>query len=171
MTTTDLSVEEIGARADEIYTRAQDQLGWTGMLDTPEDRATLAAAMDPADRAELLLLDAAAGRKLRRVGEDARQLVESRQRARQIHGEIDRLKGRGPARGHSPLLVSEVHLRGAWRRSVPALRSAPRRAARGRNPGHGDRGHRHGRPGGVGDAGQIRQPTTLRQFARSPTRC
>jgi hypothetical protein len=113
MTTTDLTYDEIGERAEEIYTRAQHQLGWQGMLDTPEDRAVLVRAMDPADRAELMELDQAAGRKLKRVGEDA-LAVENRQRARlraaEVAGEIARMQGRGTRYDANPLAYTSQAL-------------------------------------------------------------
>jgi hypothetical protein len=168
MTTTELTYDEIGERAEQIYTRAQSQLGWSGMLDTPEDRAVLVQAMDPADRAELMSLDVAAGRKLKRVGEDARLAVETRQRSRQIVQAIDEASGRGPRRtGHSPLVVSETHLRShaeALRTGAPfgaeeeyevETRATVTVATDLGSPG-------------AWDAGQIRQPTTLRSFARIP---
>jgi hypothetical protein len=168
MTATDLTYEEIGERAEEIYTRAQSQLGWSGMLDTPKDRALLVEAMDPADRAELMSLDAAAGQKLKHLGEDARLAVESRQRSRQLHQALEEASGRRPRHyGHSPLLVSEVHLRqhadairtgsvfGAEEDYEVETRATVTVATDMGSPG-------------AWDAGQIRQPVTLRQFARIP---
>jgi hypothetical protein len=166
MTTTDLSYDEIGERATQIYTRAQDRLGWSGMLDTPEDRAALTGAMDPAERAELLSLDAAAGRKLKRLGEDA-LAVEHRQRSQQIAQAMDEAAGRQPRRsGHSPLLVSEVHLRshaeairtGATYGAEESLEIETRA-----NVAVTDMGS----PGSWGAPG-VREPLTLRRFAGIP---
>jgi hypothetical protein len=168
MTTTELTYDEIAERAEQIYTRAQSQLGWSGMLDTPEDRAVLVRAMDPGDRAELMSLDVAASRKLKRVGEDARLAVETRQRSQQIYQAIDEASGRRPRRdGHSPLLVSEMHLRS----HADALRTGSVFGAeeeyevetRATVTVATDMGS-----AGAWDAGQIRQPVTLRQFARIP---
>jgi hypothetical protein len=173
MTTTELTYSEIADRAEQLYTRAQSQLGWSGMLDTPEDRAALVRAMDPADRAELMSLDEAAGRKLKRVGEDARQAAtehRSRQRGAELAAEIARIKGDQPRRiGHSPLVVSEVHLRQhaeAMRTGSPfgceedyevETRATVTVATDMGSPG-------------AWDAGPVRAPVTLRQFAGIPNR-
>ena len=93
--------------------------------------------------------------------------TRSRGRAADLHREFDRMAGRAP-RGHSPLLVSEVHLR----RHAEAIRTG---ATFGAVEEYGEIETRAtvtvsgdmGSPGSWG-AGQIRQPVTLRAFADIP---
>jgi hypothetical protein len=91
----------------------------------------------------------------------------SRQFAAAVAAEMDRVQGRVETTGHSPLLVSQEHLR----QHADALRTGSVFGAeeqlevetRATVTVATDLGS-----AGAWDAGQIRQPVTLRQFARIP---
>jgi hypothetical protein len=91
----------------------------------------------------------------------------SRQFGAEVAAELARMQGRVETRGHSPLLVSEAHLR----QHADAIRTGAVFGAeeqlevetRATVTVATDMGS-----AGAWDAGQIRQPVTLRQFARIP---
>jgi hypothetical protein len=151
--------DELSALEEDLETRSKQ-------LDEIVGAAT-AAGRDLTDNEVAAALD-----HRRAIEKAEHKQVELRQaatehRSRQIYDEIDRIKGRVETRGHSPLLVSDGHLR----QHADAIRAGSVFGAeeqleietRATVTVATDMGS-----AGAWDAGQIRQPVTLRQFARIP---
>jgi hypothetical protein len=150
--------EELAALEDDLETRSQ-QL----------DAIVGAVRADGRDLTDEEVAAALAHRAAIEAGERERaRLAAQEHRSRQLLQGIEEASGRGPRRtGHSPLLVSETHLRSAAEAirtgSVFGAEEELEVQTRATVTVATDMGSP-----GAWDAGQIRQPVTLRSFARIP---